>query len=252
MSPKWVPQMADNAEVMARIRRKPGVAYPVLMPNLKGFEAALAAGRRRRSRSSAPPPRRSRRRTSTARSPRASSASRRWSRRRERTACACAATSRASLGCPYEGDGRAGRRSPTSSTRLLQHRLLRGLARRHHRRRHAGQDAGDDRSGRDGACRSTSSPGHFHDTYGQALANIYAVARTAASRRSTAPSPASAAVPTPRARPGNVATEDVVYLLHGLGIDRHRPRPAGRRRRVHLRRSRAPSNRRSGARWSRK
>ena len=44
VSPKWVPQMADHAEVMARIRRKPGVRYPVLTPNLKGFEAALAAG----------------------------------------------------------------------------------------------------------------------------------------------------------------------------------------------------------------
>src|SRR5512140_2940931 len=44
VSPKWVPQMADNAEVMAGIRKKPGVAYPVLVPNMQGFEAALAAG----------------------------------------------------------------------------------------------------------------------------------------------------------------------------------------------------------------
>ena len=44
VSPKWVPQMADSADVMARIRRKPGVAYPVLVPNLKGLEAAMAAG----------------------------------------------------------------------------------------------------------------------------------------------------------------------------------------------------------------
>src|SRR5471032_1069637 len=44
VSPKWIPQMADNAEVMAGIRRKPGVTYPVLVPNMKGFEAALAAG----------------------------------------------------------------------------------------------------------------------------------------------------------------------------------------------------------------
>ena len=44
VSPKWVPQMADNAQVMAAIRRKPGVRYPVLTPNIKGFEAALAAG----------------------------------------------------------------------------------------------------------------------------------------------------------------------------------------------------------------
>jgi hydroxymethylglutaryl-CoA lyase len=43
VSPKWVPQMADTAEVMARIRRKPGVAYPVLVPNMKGLEGALAA-----------------------------------------------------------------------------------------------------------------------------------------------------------------------------------------------------------------
>ena len=44
VSPKWVPQMADNAEVMAGIRRKPGVTYPVLVPNLKGLDAAIAAG----------------------------------------------------------------------------------------------------------------------------------------------------------------------------------------------------------------
>ena len=43
VSPKWVPQMADAAEVMARIRRKPGVTYAVLTPNMKGFEGALAA-----------------------------------------------------------------------------------------------------------------------------------------------------------------------------------------------------------------
>jgi hydroxymethylglutaryl-CoA lyase len=44
VSPKWVPQMADNAQVFAGLRRKPGVAYPVLVPNMKGFEAARAAG----------------------------------------------------------------------------------------------------------------------------------------------------------------------------------------------------------------
>ena len=44
VSPKWVPQMADNAQVMAGIRRRPGTSYPVLVPNLKGLEAAMAAG----------------------------------------------------------------------------------------------------------------------------------------------------------------------------------------------------------------
>jgi hydroxymethylglutaryl-CoA lyase len=46
VSPKWVPQMADNAAVLRAIERRPGVAYPVLTPNLQGFEAALAAGAR--------------------------------------------------------------------------------------------------------------------------------------------------------------------------------------------------------------
>ena len=44
VSPKWVPQMADHTEVLERVRRKPGVDYPVLAPNLKGFESARAAG----------------------------------------------------------------------------------------------------------------------------------------------------------------------------------------------------------------
>src|SRR5690606_41190204 len=44
VSPKWVPQLADAAEVMAGIRRRPGVAYPVLVPNLQGYERARAAG----------------------------------------------------------------------------------------------------------------------------------------------------------------------------------------------------------------
>src|SRR3984893_9936655 len=46
VSPKWIPQMADTAEVMAGLTRKPGVLYPVLVPNMRGFEAALAAGAR--------------------------------------------------------------------------------------------------------------------------------------------------------------------------------------------------------------
>src|SRR5271167_3781555 len=44
VSPKWVPQMADTAEVLSRVRHKPGVSYPVLVPNLRGLEQALAAG----------------------------------------------------------------------------------------------------------------------------------------------------------------------------------------------------------------
>src|SRR6476619_5784377 len=46
VSPRWVPQMADHADVLGRIRRRPDVTYPVLVPNMNGFEAALAAGAR--------------------------------------------------------------------------------------------------------------------------------------------------------------------------------------------------------------
>jgi hydroxymethylglutaryl-CoA lyase len=85
VSPKWVPQMADNAAVMAGITRKPGVRYSVLTPNLKGLEGALAAGPTRWW-SSPPPPRPSASATSTARSRTASSASAPWSKARTRPA----------------------------------------------------------------------------------------------------------------------------------------------------------------------
>ena len=98
VSPKWVPQMADNAAVLAGIAKKPGVRYSVLIPNMKGLDAALSAPRSRvarRNRRVLPPrpPRRSAGRTSTARLPKASSAFARWSRRRTRRASRFAARS---------------------------------------------------------------------------------------------------------------------------------------------------------------
>ena len=81
VSPKWVPQMAGSDEVLRAVRKRPGVRYPVLVPNLKGLEAALAAGAEEIAVFGAAR-RASRRRTSTARSPRAWSASgRSWRRR---------------------------------------------------------------------------------------------------------------------------------------------------------------------------
>src|SRR5688572_11753134 len=81
VSPKWVPQMADNAEVMAAIRRKPGVSYPVLVPNKKGLDAALAA-KAEEVVVSARQPSRSHARTRIARSPKVSRASPRSRRKR--------------------------------------------------------------------------------------------------------------------------------------------------------------------------
>ena len=82
VSPKWVPQMADAAEVMAVIERKPGVRYSVLTPNMKGFEAALAAGAR------------------------ASSGSRRWSRPRGTGASTCAVPCRSRWAAPTKARSR--------------------------------------------------------------------------------------------------------------------------------------------------
>ena len=100
VSPKWVPQMADNAQVMAAIRRKPGVSYPVLVPNRKGLDAALAAGAQEVVVFGAATETLSRNATRTARSPRASRASRRCARKRSRRASRCAATFRCASAAP--------------------------------------------------------------------------------------------------------------------------------------------------------
>ena len=170
VSPKWVPQMADNAAVMAGIERKPGVRYSVLMPNMKGLDAALSAPRadgRRDRRLRARRPRRSARRTSTARSPRASSASRRSSPRRTRKASRCAAPCRCALGCPYQGEVTADEvervvalmKAPASTTAASPTRSASARRRK--------------RPGGAWSERSKHYPvdevsGHFHDTYGQA------------------------------------------------------------------------------------
>ena len=99
VSPKWVPQMADHTEVLERIRRKPGVSYPVLTPNLKGFEAARAAGATEVAifgAASSP----SRRRTSTARSRNRSSGLNRSQPRRRSMGSRSEAMSRASSVAP--------------------------------------------------------------------------------------------------------------------------------------------------------
>jgi len=92
VSPKWVPQMADTDKVMAAIKRAPGVSYPVLVPNMKGFEAAVAAKvRSTKSRSSRRRPKVFPSATSIARSPKASSVLPRSRKLPKRRAFACAA-----------------------------------------------------------------------------------------------------------------------------------------------------------------
>ena len=171
VSPKWVPQMADAADVMARIRRKPGVRYPVLTPNLKGFEAALAAGADEVAVFVAAT-RELLARTSTAPSPRASSARVRCSTRRRRAACGCAATSRSCWAVPTKATSRPSACADVAAALHAMGAYEVSL----------GDTIGTGTAGRTQALFArvgermpmAALAGHFHDTYGQALANVYA------------------------------------------------------------------------------
>ncbi len=219
VSPKWVPQMADNAAVMAGIERRAGVRYSVLTPNLKGFEAAIAG-------------------------PRASwpdeivvfaAASEAFSQRnincsiatsverfapvvaaahahgiKVRSAVSCA------LGCPYQGavDADAVERVVVLMKQIgvdhcgiadtigtgtaLQVQRVMERALRHY--------------------PVAEVSGHFHDTYGQALANILACLQIGI-HTFDASIAGLGGCPYAKGATGNVATEDVVFLLDGMGIE---------------------------------
>jgi hydroxymethylglutaryl-CoA lyase len=228
VSPKWVPQMADAAEVMARIRRKPGVAYPVLVPNMKGFDAAAAAGADEVAVFGAASEAFSQKNinSSIAESlarfePVVAVARARDIRVRGYISCV--------LGCPYEGDI-----APAAVARVADALYRMGCY-----EVSLGDTIGVGTPGRTQAMLDAVArvvpveklAGHFHDTYGQALANIYV-----ALERGVAVFDSSVAglggCPYAKGATGNVATEDVVYLLHGLGIetgiDLGRLRAAGR------------------------
>ena len=217
VSPKWVPQMGDNAELLPRVlaAAAPGVAYPVLTPNLKGFEAALAAGAKEVAVFGAASESFSQKNINC-------SIAESLERFRPVTDAAHAAGVRVRgyvscvVGCPYEGaiapqavadvaatlldmgcyevslGDTIGVGTPTSIQRMLKavakHVPVEKLA------------------------------GHYHDTYGMAVANVYAslqvgVAVFDASVGGLGGCPYAAGAS------GNVATEDVVWLLNGLGID---------------------------------
>ena len=218
--------MADNARGDARrIRRKPGVSYPGAGAEHEGVRGG-DGGRRRGDRGVRRGLREpSRSATSTARSPSSI----------ERFAPVCEPAPVAGLQgarlrlvrarLPLRGRDRAGSGGATSAARLHRHGLLRSFARRHHRRRHAGQGAGACSRRWPSDVPVDKLGGHFHDTYGQALANISPSLRDGRRASSTARSPASAAARTRKGATGNVATEDVVYMLRRHGDrDRRRPR----------------------------
>ena len=215
VSPKWVPQMATSAEVMGAIVRRPGTIYSALTPNMQGFEAARAAradevvifgsaseafSQKNINCSIA---------ESIARfEPVAAAARQHGMRLRGSISCA--------FGCPYQGD------VPLDAVADVVRRM-----------RALGCDEIDiaDTIGV-ATARQTQQvmeraaaefhleriAGHFHDTYGQALANIYASLEVGVAifHASVA---GLGGCPYAKGATGNVATEDVLYLLQGLGIE---------------------------------
>jgi hydroxymethylglutaryl-CoA lyase len=214
VSPKWVPQMADHTEVLERIRRKPGVSYPVLTPNLKGFEAARAAGATEVAIFGAASEAFSKKNIncSIAESldrfrPIVDAAQKAGVKVRGYVSCV--------LGCPYEGEVRPERVAGVAAALYDMGCYEVSL----------GDTIGVGTPGKARAMIEACArripigqlAGHYHDTYGQALANIYASLELG-----VATFDASIAglggCPYAKGASGNVATEDVVYMLHGLGI----------------------------------
>ncbi len=215
VSPRWVPQMADNAAVMAAIERPPGVSYSVLTPNLKGFEAALAAGATEVAVFGAASEAFSQRNTncSIAESlqrfrPIMGAARQAGVRVRGYVSCA--------LGCPYEGAVAPGRVREVAGALFeagcheisLCDTIGVGTP-------GATQDVI--------ACVAQRVPldrlaGHYHDTYGMAIANIYASLHAGVSAFDSSVA-GLGGCPYADGASGNVATEDVVYLMQGLGIE---------------------------------
>lgn len=218
VSPKWVPQMADNAQVMAGIVRKAGVRYSVLTPNLQGFEAAVAnqairpdeivvfgAASEAFSQKNI--------NCSIAQSierfaPVVAAAAAQGIRVRGAMSC--------TVGCPYEGE------VPSARVDYLAG-LMKGIGVQR-------VDVADTigvgtphkvQRAIEAALRHFSLDevsGHFHDTYGQALANTLAALQMGVWNFQSSIA-GLGGCPYAKGATGNVASEDVVYLLQGLGID---------------------------------
>jgi hydroxymethylglutaryl-CoA lyase len=214
VSPKWVPQMGDNAEVMAGLQRRAGVQYSVLTPNLKGYEAAVLSQPDEIVVFGAASEAFSQRNINC-------SIAESIERFAPVVAAALAAGIRVrgaiscTVGCPYEGDI-----APERVTQVA--RLMKDIGVQHvgvadtigvgtplkvQRAMEAALQvyALDDVSG------------HFHDTYGQALANTLAALQMGVWQYDTSVA-GLGGCPYAKGATGNVATEDVVYMLHGMGI----------------------------------
>jgi hydroxymethylglutaryl-CoA lyase len=215
VSPKWVPQMADNAEVMAGIRRKPGVSYPVLVPNTKGLDAAIAAGAEEVVVFGAATESFSRRNTNCS-----------IAEGLARFSAVCRAALAAGLkvrgdisvglGCPYEGSV-----APDAVVRVARELDQMGCYEITIADTIGVGTAGQTRAAFEAVMKHIPAQrlaGHFHDTYGQALTNIYAALECGVPTYDSSVA-GLGGCPYAKGATGNVATEDVVYLLNGLGIE---------------------------------
>jgi hydroxymethylglutaryl-CoA lyase len=214
VSPHRIPQLADAAEVFDGLQRRAGVAYPVLVPNLKGFERAVAAGVEEIAVFTAASETFNRKNINA-------SIEQSLARIREFSELALARGIRIRgyiscvLGCPYEGEIAEDKVVAVAQallelgcyevslgdtigagTPLAARRLFWAVA---------------------GECGIERLAVHFHDTRGQALANIFACLEAGASVVDASVA-GLGGCPYAQGATGNVATEDLVYMLHGLGI----------------------------------
>ena len=215
VSPKWVPQMATSAAVMAAIARRAGTIYSALTPNMQGFEAALAAradevvifgsaseafSQKNINCSIA---------ESIARFDSVAAAAKQHGLRL-RGSISCA------FGCPYQGEvpldavADVVRRMRALGVDEIDIADTIGVATARQTQRVMERAAAE--------FHIASIAGHFHDTYGQALANIYASLEVGVSIFHSSVA-GLGGCPYAKGATGNVATEDVLYLLDGLGIE---------------------------------
>ncbi|MFT5219545.1 MAG: hydroxymethylglutaryl-CoA lyase [Planctomycetota bacterium] len=214
VSPKWVPQMATSADVYRRITKTPGVSYPMLVPNLKGLDLAIESGVREIALFAATTETFSQKNTNCS----IAESIERFGAVIDRAQAenikirgyiSCV------LGCPYEGDV-----SFEVVSMLAQKLLDKGCY-----EISLGDTIGVGTAGRAQDLVEQVSKvvpvaqlaAHFHDTYGQALANIHAVLQCGVSVFDSSIA-GLGGCPYAKGATGNVATEDVIYMLDGMGI----------------------------------